>query len=180
MRKRSPFHILYLVLFAGIFVSFAFAQQNLKIGVINSQEVLDKSIEGKKVIVRLEERRKQSQANLAKLDDEIRQLETKLNTQRLTLTEEAVLQYSSDLDRKRTERQRMGEDSYRDLQELSNRLFTKLQGELLPIIEQIGKEKGLDIIFDLGKSGAVWWSPTIDITAEVIKKYDAAKASPAK
>jgi Skp family chaperone for outer membrane proteins len=46
---------------------------------------------------------------------------------------------------------------------------------LLPIIEKLGKERGLDIIFDLGNSGAVYYSPTIDVTQEVIKRYDASK-----
>ena len=40
----------------------------------------------------------------------------------------------------------------------------------------MGKENGLDIIFDLGKSGAIYFSPTVDITAEVITRYDASKA----
>jgi len=180
MEKKSALKISLLILITATCVSLIFAQQNPKIGVINSQEVLEKSAEGKKIMARLEERRKQNQANLTKLDDEIRQLETKLNTQRLTLSEEAIIQYNSDLERKRTERQRMAEDSYRDFQELTGRLFNKLQGELLPIVEQIGKEKGLDIIFDRDRSGTVWFSPVIDVTAEVIKRYDASKAAPAK
>jgi Skp family chaperone for outer membrane proteins len=47
----------------------------------------------------------------------------------------------------------------------------------LPIIEQVGKEKNLDIILDLARSGAIYFNPTIDLTQEVITKYDASKAS---
>ncbi len=163
---------------AAVLVNTALAQQNHKIGVINSQEVLEKSIEGKKVISTLQARDKKSQADVAKLDDEIRQLETRLSTQRLTLSEEAALQLNSDLDRKRKERARTAEDAVRDLQELQYRLYTKLQNELLPIIEQLGKEKGFDIILDLAKSGAVYFNPAIDVTDELIKRYDVTKAAP--
>jgi len=63
------------------------------------------------------------------------------------------------------------------MQELSNRLFMKLQSELMPIVQAVGKEKGLDIIFDVQKSGAVYWAPAVDVTEDIIKRYDASKAS---
>ena len=174
--RKSRGKIPFLALFITFLVSLGFAQQPTKIGVINSQEVLQKSTEGKGVMARMQEKDKSNQTKLTKLDEELRQLETKLNTQRLTLTQESIIQLTSDLERKRTERKRFAEDSLRELQELRFRLFNKVQNEVLPIIEQIGKEKNLDIIFDLTNSGAVYFSPTIDITAEVIKRYDASKA----
>lgn len=159
---------------------FAALYAQSKIGVINSQDVLEKSAEGKKVIARIQERDKQYQAGITKLDDDIRQLQTRLNTQRLTLTEEAALQMQSDLDKKNTDRKRMAEDAYAGMQDLTNRLFKKIQDELIPIVEALGKERGYEIIFDLQKSGAAWVSPAIDVTAEVIKRYDASKAVPSK
>ena len=174
--RRSRGKIPFFAIFVTFLVSLGFAQQPTKIGVINSQEVLQKSTEGIEVMARMQEKDQSNQTKLTKLDEEIRQLETKLNTQRLTLTQESIIQLTSDLERKRTERKRFAEDSLRELQELRFRLFNKVQNEVLPIIEEIGKERNLDIIFDLTNSGAVYFSPTIDITAEVIKKYDASKA----
>jgi Skp family chaperone for outer membrane proteins len=60
--------------------------------------------------------------------------------------------------------------------ETRNRLFARLQNEVRPIIAQLGKEKNLEIIFDLNNSGAIYFNPTIDLTAEVIVRYDASKA----
>lgn len=167
----------FLIVFLALLVSVGFAQQNLKIGVVNSQEVLEKSAEGKKVMAQIQSRDSKAQADIAKLDEDIRNLETRLNTQRLTLTQEALLNMQSDLERKRTERKRFAEDQVRDMNELTARLFQRIQDELLPIIEELGKERELDIIFDLGRSGAIYFNPTIDLTAEVIQKYDASKAS---
>jgi Skp family chaperone for outer membrane proteins len=79
------------------------------------------------------------------------------------------------LESKTTARKRFAEDTYKDMNAMTQRMFQKIQGELLPIIEKLGKERGLDIIFDLGSSGAVYYSPTIDVTQEVIKRYDASK-----
>lgn len=175
MWKRSTGIRIILALL--VTASFGFAQDSLKIGVVNSQEVLEKSAEGKKAIAQLQEKDKKSQERLSQLDEEIRQLQTKLNTQRLTLTNEAVIQLTSDLEKKRTERKRLAEDSLQELQDLQRRLFSRVQNELLPIIEQVGKEKNLDIIFDLANSGAIYFDPAIDLTQEVIKRYDASKAA---
>lgn len=177
MIKRSTKKSLFFAVLVTILFSLGFAQQTSKIGIVNSNEVLEKSIEGKKVIAQVETKNKKNQGELAKIDDEIRKLQTKLNTQRLTLTNEAMMQLNSDLQRKQTERKRFAEDSYNDMQEFTARLFQRVQGELLPIIEQVGKEKNLDLIFDLLKSGTIYFNPAINITEDVIKKYDASKAS---
>lgn len=177
MIRRSTIKLLTVVFMFAVVASVGMAQQSIKIGVVNSQDVLENSVEGKRVMAQLQDMDKKNQADVSSKDEEIRQLQTKLNTQRLTLTQEALMNLSSDLERKQTERKRFAEDSYREMQELTQRLFAKIQAELLPIIEQIGKEKGLDIIFDLRNSGAVYYSPSVDITADIIQRYDASKTS---
>ncbi|HQI22709.1 MAG TPA: OmpH family outer membrane protein, partial [Candidatus Saccharicenans sp.] len=118
MPKKLATYLLVLSMMVVGFSLLAEAQQTIKVGIINSQEILEKSIEGKKAIAQLEERNRKNQQDLSKLDEQIRQLETKLNTQQLTMTQEAILSLSADLERKRTERQRMAEDANRDMQEL--------------------------------------------------------------
>jgi len=173
--KKTIMTMGLLFLFLGALAGSSFAQ--MKIAIVNSNDVLEKSAEGKRTLARLQEADKQNQAKIAKIDDDIRQLQTKLNTQRITMTDEAVLMSQSELERKQTQRKRDAEDAYAQMQELTNRLFKKLQDELIPIVELIGKERGLDIIFDRDKSGAVYFSPAIELTVEVIKRYDQSKAT---
>ena len=45
-----------------------------------------------------------------------------------------------------------------------------------PILEQIATEKGLHLVFNAGQSGLSWAAPGLDLTQEVIKKLDGAKA----
>jgi outer membrane protein len=175
--KASTQKGLILTIFVALFVSAGFAQEVIKVGVVNSQDVLEKSAEGKRIMAQIQSRDSKAQADIAKMDEDIRTLETRLNTQRLTLTQEAMINMQADLDRKRTERKRFAEDQISDLNALTNTLFQRIQNELLPIIEQIGSEKNLDLIFDLQRSGAIYFNPTIDLTNEVILKYDASKAS---
>ncbi len=176
---RSTAKLIIMALMIAALASSGLAQQIIKIGVVNSQEVLEKSAEGKRVLAQLQDKDKRNQAELSRRDQEIQELQTRLNTQRLTLTPEALRNLSTDLQRKQTERQRFFEDAGREMNELAERLFQRIQNELLPIIEQMGKENGMDVIFDLGKSGAIYFSPSIEITQDVIQRYDASKA-PAK
>lgn len=177
MLRRSTNIILLVGFFIIILFSMGYAQQTTKIGVVNAQEVLEKSTEGKRVIAQLEDKNMKNQNDIAKLDDEIRNLQTKLNTQRLTLTQEAMMNLNSDIERKQTQRKRFAEDSVREMNELSARLFQKVQNELIPIIQQVGKDMNLDVIFDLSQSGTLYFNPTINLTEEVIKRYDASKAT---
>jgi len=175
--RRSTNIILLVGFFIIILFSMGYAQQTTKVGVVNAQEVLEKSTEGKRVIAQLEDKNMKNQNDIAKLDDEIRNLQTKLNTQRLTLTQEAMMNLNSDIERKQTKRKRFAEDSVREMNELSARLFQKVQNELIPIIQQVGKDMNLDVIFDLSQSGTLYFNPTINLTQEVIKRYDASKAA---
>jgi len=176
--KRSISKIIFFALGVAILVASSFAQQTMKIGAVNSGEVLQKSIEGKSIIARLEEKNRADQTKLNNMDEDIRQIENRITTQRLTLTSEALMNMSSDLEKKRTERKRFAEDSAREFEELRARLFDRLTNEVITIIEQIGKEMNLEIIFDAapGRSGVIYVSPSVDLTAEVIKRYDASKA----
>ena len=173
--RRSTRKIFVILVMLAVLVGSTYAQQ--KIGVVNSQDVLEKSAEGKKVMARLQQKDAENQTKIANLDEEMRKLQTRLNTQRLTLTNDALQQLSSDLEKKQTDRKRYAEDSLREMQELTARLFQRIQNELLPIIEQIGKDKGLEIILDLARSGAIYFNPAVDITADVIQRYDASKAA---
>jgi outer membrane protein len=175
--KKAPVYAAMLLLLLAAAAPLSLAQSASKIGVINSQEVLEKSAEGKKVIARLQEKDKSNQATVDKLDQDINALQTRLNTGRLTLTEEQLYNMNADLTKKQTDRKRIAEDATRDFQDLQVKLFNKVQSELIPIIDGLGKEKGIEVILDLAKSGAVYFNPAIDVTAEVIKRYDASKAA---
>ncbi len=177
MRRYARFFALITAVAAGL-AGFALAQEGTKLGVINAQEVLDKSVEGRRAIAQLQAADKKYGDAITLLDDQIRQLQSRLSAQRLTLTAEAAAGIQADIQKKQTERQRSLEDASRIMQELQATTMTKIEADLMPLIEQLRKDKGLDVIFDLTKSAPFYYSPAIDLTAEVIRRYDALKAAP--
>jgi nitrate/TMAO reductase-like tetraheme cytochrome c subunit len=62
-------------------------------------------------------------------------------------------------------------------QKFSGNLVQKLRAEMVTIIENLAKERGLELVLDVVQSGVVTFSPTVDITDEVIRRYDQSKAA---
>ena len=52
---------------------------------------------------------------------------------------------------------------------------TSSRCRLTPIIQEVANERGLHMLFSVVDSGLVWADPALDITTEVIQKFDAAR-----
>ncbi len=178
MRNHVRLFALLAVIGTACLAGPALAQESGKLGTINSQEVLEKSAEGMKAIAALQAADKRFADQITRIDDQIKQLQGRLTAQRLTLTADAAAGIQADIQKKQTERQRAVEDASRSMQELQATTLTRIQTELMPVIEQVRKDKGIDLIFDVAKPGIIYSTPALDLTAEVIRRYDASKAAP--
>ena len=170
-RTLAPLVILFVLAVVGA----TYAQQVSKVAIINSQKAFETCAEGKKALAQMQDRDTKIKNDIQKLDDAIRLLENKLSTGRLTMTNEALAGIQSDIEKKTTERKRYEEDATRDGQAFANNLINKIRGEMVVVIENLAKERGLDLVLDAMSSGVVTASPTIDITDEVVARYNQTK-----
>ncbi len=175
MRKLN--HTIFLAILLAGFVSMGSAQGTFEIGVIDSAKVMQTSAEGKKAIFTLKQKDQQIADELAKIDNQAKELETKLSTQKLVLSLESQQQISYDLEQLRTKRKRAEEDFTKEYRQLEFNLATKIRKEVFPIIETVAKEKNFRLVLDLSVTGAAYVDPVIDITDEVIQRYDEARSS---
>ena len=174
MTKKSG-NIIVLICILTIFTVQGLAQQSFKVAVIDSQKTLLNSQEGKKAIALLQEKEQEINGKLADMDKKIQDMDTKLKTQRLVMTFEAQEQLSFDLDNLRTERKRFAEDSFKDWQRLQLRLYNKIREEVNPIIEDVAQEKEFSLVIDLASNSVLYFNLSVDITDEVINRYDSSK-----
>jgi len=173
IRAIAPLVILVVLVIAGA----SYAQQVTKVAIINSQKAFETSAEGKRALTQLQELDTRIKANLQKMDDAIRLLENRMNTGRLTMTNEALMGLQADVDKKTTERKRYEEDQAREAQQLSATLIQKIRTEMVAVIEALAKERGLELVLDAATSGVVTANPAIDITDEVVRRYDQTKTA---
>jgi len=176
MKKR----ILTLFVATLVVGAFAFAQTGMKIAVINPQKVLQNSIEGKKILKKLQNLQKAKQDKINRMRRELSNLEQKLQTQGFTLSDAARLDLQKKIDAKKTSIQQEIKSAQMDIQYQSNKLLGKITKELEPIIKKIRQEKGITIIFDLTRAGIIDMDKSIDITDLVIQRYNKMKLSSKK
>jgi Skp family chaperone for outer membrane proteins len=179
MTKRTVITILVLLAAAVLIPAAPASAQASKLGIINSQLAFQNSAEGKKAAAQFQAREDKIKSDLARLDNDLRALETRLNTQRMTLSNEAILQLQGDIDRKTTDRKRTEEDAGKDMQQLQYNLIQKIRNEMIVIINQLAAERGYELVLDVAASGVVYFNQAIDITDEVVRRYDASKAAAA-
>lgn len=155
--------------------------EGAKVGFIDLQVIASNSSEGKAATAQLDEYRKKANAQIADKTKEAQGIQTKLQQGGTVLSEQARSQHEKDLQRLQRELQALQEDANSELQEMTQKLQAQFQERLNPIIEQVATEKGLHIVFSVRDSGIIWGYSGIDLSAEVIKRFDAAaKTAPKK
>ena len=150
-----------------------------KIAYINVQLIANQSSEGKAATARIQEFNKKKMGELQAKNKQAQDLQAKLQQGGSVLSEAARGQSEKELQKLQRELQGMQEDAQAEQQEMTDKLQAEFQNKLNPIIDQVATEKGLHVVFDAMGAGMVWANTGLDITAEVIKRFDAAMAKPA-
>ena len=70
--------------------------------------------------------------------------------------------------------QRFTEDAQQEVTQLQQQLQDEFQRKLTPVIQQVATERQLHMMFSVVDSGLVWGDPALDLTPEIIKRFDAA------
>jgi Skp family chaperone for outer membrane proteins len=94
------------------------------------------------------------------------------------MSEAARGQREKDIERQQRELERLQQDAQAELNDLQQDLQAEFQRKLLPVLEQIAKEKGLHFLFSGADAGLIWAEPGLDLTAEAVKRLDAAVPAP--
>jgi outer membrane protein len=148
-----------------------------KFAFLNVQRVAAESSEGKASTGKVQALNQQKVQQLNDLNKKLQADQQKLQSQASVLSDAARAQLDRDIDRQQKEIQRFTQDAQEEVQNLQNDLQGSFQQRLLPVIQQVVQERGIQILFSQADAGIVWADPTLDVTAEVIRRFDA--ASPA-
>jgi outer membrane protein len=112
-------------------------------------------------------------AALAAKAKEIQTLQDKIKTQQNLVTEPVLQGMARDLDKLNREGKFMQDDMQVQVNQMNEELLKNFQDKVMPIVEDVRKEKGLWIIFALGdNSNIAAANAGLDLTQEVIKRLD--------
>jgi Skp family chaperone for outer membrane proteins len=90
------------------------------------------------------------------------------------LNDNARAQLQSEVERQQRDIQRFTEDAQQDVQALQQKLQEDFQRKLNPVVDRVAREKQVHMVFSAADSGLVWADPTMDLTGDIIRAFDAA------
>jgi outer membrane protein len=149
-----------------------------KIGVVNLQLIAQNSVEGKAASGRVQALIQKKQTEGADKTKQLQANQQKLQTSGGVMSDAARAALEKDIERQQREGERFQQDAQAEVNELQQELQGEFQKKLFPLLQQLAQEKGLQVLLSQQDAGVIWWEPGIDLTAEAVKKLDA--ASPAK
>jgi outer membrane protein len=150
-----------------------------KYAFINIQRIAAESAEGKAATTKVQALNQQKVTELQERNKQLQAAQQKLEASASVMSEPARAQLQKDIERMQVDIQRFTEDAQQEVAALQQDLQEEFQRKLSPVVNQVSSEKGLHLLFSMVDSGLVWADPGLDITAEVIQKFDVAMKSAA-
>ena len=160
----------FIVLFSILSLCSIVNAQDFKLGVINTQKVVEnynKAIEADTELKTLQDR---LAGRLKKLEDEIVTMEERLTKQELFLDEDAVRSAKADIVRKQDEYRQKLQVGQESLMEKQKELLEPILQEVKDLIIQIGKQEKYSLILD--KQAAMFVESKYDLTDSLIQQLN--------
>jgi outer membrane protein len=151
--------------------------QGSKVAFVNLQAIAQLSTDGKAAnakVQALAQKKQTEGADKAKL---LQSNQQKLQTGGSVMSDQARAQLEKDIERQTVEGQRFEQDAQAELTELQQELQREFQRKLMPVLEQLSKEKSLQVLLSAADSGVIWADPGLDLTLEAVKRMDAASTT---
>lgn len=154
--------------------------EGAKVAFVVLQRIANESAEGKAASTQIQGLQQKKAAELADKQKQLQGIQAKLEKEGTVMSATAQADLTKQAERINTEIQRFTQDAQQELAELQQQLQQQFESRVTPVLEEVRKEKGLLMIFNGPDSGLVAADPGLDISADVIKKMDAAKPAGAK
>jgi Skp family chaperone for outer membrane proteins len=146
------------------------ASTSTKIAVIDIERIAAESAAGKALFASLKAENDKIQEEVAKREQEIRDMSTKLNSE--ILSQDAKVRLQRDIDRKRTDAQRWLQDQQQDFEAKRQEGEAKFQESLEPIVRAVATEHQIGLIIRATPGLTFVLDQALDISQLVVQKLD--------
>ncbi|MCB9779385.1 MAG: OmpH family outer membrane protein [Alphaproteobacteria bacterium] len=145
----------------------------LKVAVVDFQSAINQVKDGATAKARLEGMFAEKKKQLENMESKLMTLQGEYEKQAMVLSDAARQQKEKELYELQMQYQQMYMGSEQEMQMAYAEAMEGLIGKMRGISESVAKEKGFTLVLEATEGGVVYWSDTVDITAEVVKRYDA-------
>jgi Skp family chaperone for outer membrane proteins len=149
--------------------------QGAKVAYVVLQRIANESADGRVATTRIQALQQKKAAELTEKNKQLTGLQQKLEKEGSVMSATVAADMQKQIEKLNLDVQRFTQDAQAEVQELQQQLQQEFQQRLEPVIQQVATEMGLQFVFNGPDAGLVWADAALDISAEIIKKLDAAK-----
>ena len=170
MRQRTISTALLAVLLACPVLSWGQA----KVGVINLQEAISLTGEGKKAFADLQKKFQPRQSDLQRQQQEIQALQDQIQKQQATLSDDERIRLNRELEDKSKLFKRANEDATADFNAESQDTLRRLGVKMVKLVTDYAQQNAYTIVLEGEQLQVYFINRDAVITEEIAKRYDAA------
>jgi outer membrane protein len=142
------------------------------VAVIDVDQLVQNSAAGKESMTRLKKVQDEKVAERKKMTEDLQALQKQLEAQRATLSEAKVADLQKQIEDRGIALRRFDDDAQQQLEEAKRKELGALEKQLMPIIQELGREMKLQLIFNKFQSGLVFADESLDITDQVLRRFN--------
>lgn len=171
MKAVTMARMIWMTIFFTIFFFAASHAADTKIGIIDFQKVLKESKGGKSAKAEIEKEGKSRENALKNEGEQLEKLKKKLEAEALVMSKEVREEKEREFRIKVGDFKALQKKYASEIRELEAEVIRRVQKEVFDIVESIGKSGKYQLILE--RSAVLYYPDAIDITGELIKRYDA-------
>ncbi len=175
MRKLWLLGILGVLLFSSLVQA-----GEVKIAVLDLQQVVRKSEAGKAALAKLQQKFETLRQKLQAKEEELRKFKEELEKKAPLLSPEARQEKEREYQKMLREYQAEREDAQFEMKQAEQKALQPIMKDLEKVVKDMAKKEGYDLILEKRMPGVYWTSPAIDITDHVVELYNQYRKSQAK
>jgi outer membrane protein len=166
-----------LLLFLGTAPTGLLAQSSgtsPKIGLVNIQEAILTTAEGKKAMNDLQKKYQPRQQDIQKLQQDIQAISDQLQKQAATLSDDEQRHLNRDLEEKQKLLKRSTEDAQADFASDRDEMFRRIGQKVVKVIQDYARQNNFTLIIGSDQVPIYYAATEVELTDQIVKLYDAA------
>jgi outer membrane protein len=148
------------------------SKDSLKIGVVDLDQAITSTTEGKKAKEELERKKREAEATLQPLIERFQELAKEFDAKQFVLSDDARFQKQLDLQELRNEIENKQKRLQGQLEVDRERLVGPLRTKLVEIVEELGRDGGFSLILMKNAPGLMYAKEALDVTDVLIESFN--------
>ena len=164
--------VLIILFVATLFWSLAAQDAPIKIGVVDVEQAILATTDGKKAREEFQQKEKNARNEILPLYEKAKALQEELEGKKYVLSEEALFEKQTDMLELRNKIENKTKELQGDLKIQQGKLEAPLKAKLVRVVEKVGRDRGFTVILARDTPGIIYTREALDITDDVVTRFN--------